>query len=244
MSAHVPPAAGGEERRMNRLDRTRIIFVTGTDTGVGKTIATAALATVLNRRRRTVAVYKPAQAGTSDGLGDIDVVRRLTGLDDVHEGVRLPYAMAPVAAAARATMRLPSAADHVSAIEQLAATHDHTLVEGAGGLLVALDADGRTLADIAVTVGPSAAAVVVARCGLGTLNHTELTLEALGRRGVATAGTIIGSWPRNPTDIDASNRDHFREHAVPLIGIIPEDVATLGGPEFAASAASWFPSAW
>lgn len=229
---------------MNRLDRTRIIFVTGTDTGVGKTIATAALATLLKGRHRTVAVYKPTQAGTSDGLGDIDLVRRLTGLADVHEGVRLPYAMAPVAAAARAKMKLPSAADHVSAIEQLAATHDHTLVEGAGGLLVALDGDGRTLADIAATVGPSAAAVVVARCGLGTLNHTELTLEALGRRGIATAGTIIGSWPRNPTDIDSSNRNYFHAHTVPLIGIIPQDVGMLAAPQFATSAAGWFQSAW
>jgi dethiobiotin synthase len=229
---------------MNRLDRTRIIFVTGTDTDVGKTVATAALATVLTCRRGVVAVYKPTQAGTSGGGGDIDLVRRLTGLDDVHEGVRLPYAMAPVAAAARAKAKLPSAADHVSAIEQLAATHDHTLVEGVGGLLVALDADGRTLADIAVTVGPSAAAVVVARCGLGTLNHTELTLEALGRRGIATAGTIIGSWPRNPTDIETSNRDYLHQHTVPLIGIIPQDVAMLAAPEFATSAASWFQNAW
>jgi dethiobiotin synthetase len=221
-----------------------VIFVTGTDTDVGKTIATAALAALLRSRGRTVAVYKPTQAGTSDGLGDIDVVRRLTGLDDVHEGIRLPDPMAPVAAAARAGVRLPSAADHASAIGRLAGAHDHTLVEGAGGLLVALDADGRTLADIAVTAGSSATAVVVCRSGLGTLNHTELTLEALGRRGVAAAGTIIGSWPRDPTDIDVSNRDHFRAHAVPLIGVIPQGVAALAAPEFTASAASWFRGPW
>jgi len=78
---------------MNRPPK--IIFVTGTDTDVGKTITTAALAAALGARGRTVAVYKPAQAGTYDGQGDIDVVRRLAGLSDVHEGIRLADAMAP-----------------------------------------------------------------------------------------------------------------------------------------------------
>src|SRR5579875_1997331 len=115
-------------------DLPSIVLVTGTDTDVGKTITTAALAATLSARDRTVAVYKPTQAGTTDGQGDIDVVRRLTGLDDVHEGIRLPDPMAPVAAAARAGVRLPTARDHAAAVAQLAATHDHTLVEGAGGL--------------------------------------------------------------------------------------------------------------
>lgn len=106
----------------------KITFVTGTDTDVRKTITTAALASVLQAHGRTVAVYKPAQAGTSDGQGDIDVVRRLAGLEDVHEGIRLPDPMAPVAAAARAQVLLPPAQHHVAAVQHLAATHDHTLV--------------------------------------------------------------------------------------------------------------------
>jgi 8-amino-7-oxononanoate synthase/dethiobiotin synthetase len=219
----------------------RIVFVTGTDTDVGKTITTAALAAALAARGRTVAVYKPTQAGTVDGQGDIDVVRRLAGLDDGHEGIRLTRAMAPVAAAAHARVRLPTAGDHRAAIRLLAATRDHTLVEGAGGLLVALDEDGRTLADLAAATGPGcAAAVVVCRSGLGTLNHTELTLEALNRRGIAISGVVIGSWPRRPTEIDISNRDYLKQHAVPLIGIIPEGVAALAPAEFRASADSWF----
>ena len=217
-----------------------IVFVTGTDTDVGKTTATAALAAVLAARGRTVAVYKPTQAGTGDdGQGDIDVVRRLTGLGDVHEGIRLADAMAPVAAAARAGVRLPPAPAHAAAIRQLAATRDHVLVEGAGGLLVALDQDGRTLADIAVTCGPSPNAVVVCRSGLGTLNHTELTIEALARRGISPCGLIIGSWPRHPTDVDISNRDYLSEHAVPLIGVIPAGAGMLAAPEFTSSANGW-----
>ena len=227
---------------MNRPPK--IIFVTGTDTDVGKTITTAALAAALRARGRTVAVYKPAQAGTYDGQGDTDVVRRLTGLSDVHEGIRLPDAMAPVAAAARAGVRLPPAQAHAAAIRQLAAARDHTLVEGAGGLLVALDQDGRTLADIALATGPAAAAVVVCRAGLGTLNHTELTVEALTRRGIPIHGLVIGSWPRRPTDIDTSNWDYLSRHSVPLIGIIPEGAGTLAPAEFATSTDGWFRARW
>ncbi|MGH3168437.1 MAG: dethiobiotin synthase [Trebonia sp.] len=234
---------------MSRLPR--VVFVTGTDTDVGKTIVTAALAAALISRGRTVAVYKPAQAGTYDGGGDIDVVRRLAGVIDVHEGIRLPDPMAPVAAAARAGVALPAAADHVATIQRLAETHDHTLVEGAGGVLVQLDDAGRTLADIAVatatataiaTTGPAAAAVVVCRSGLGTLNHTELTLEALARRAITITGTIIGSWPREPADIDISNRHYLSVHATPLIGAVPEHAATLAPADFRASAQRWIPA--
>jgi dethiobiotin synthetase len=218
----------------------KIVFVTGTDTDIGKTVTTAALAATLAGQGRTVAVYKPAQAGTCDGQGDVDVVRRLAGLDDVHEGIRLTHAMAPVAAAARAKVTLPAAQDHVAAIQRLAADHDHTLVEGAGGVLVVLDQDGHTLADIALATGSSCAAVVVCRSGLGTLNHTELTLEALDRRGIPISGMVIGSWPRRPTEIDMSNRTYLGEHIVPLIGVIPEGVATLAPATFMSAADSWF----
>lgn len=217
-----------------------IVLVTGTDTDVGKTITTAVLAATLSARDRTVAVYKPTQAGTTDGQGDIDVVRQLSGLDDVHEGIRLPYPMAPVAAAARAGVRLPTAQDHAAAVTQLAATHDHTLVEGAGGLLVALDKEAHTIADIASQTTTPCTAVVVCRSGLGTLNHTELTLEALRRRHLAIAGVVIGSWPRHPSEIDISNRQYFLHHRVPLIGVIPAGAASLNPAKFRASAPDWF----
>ena len=191
-----------------------VLVITGTDTGVGKTIATAALAL----QRPGGAVYKPVQAGTDDGEGDIDVVQRLSGCAAVHEGIRLPHPMAPVAAAARAGMRLPSLQHHVDTVRQLVARHDDVLVEGAGGLLVELDHDGHTLADLALAL--AAPVVVVCRSGLGTLNHTALTIEALTRRGVTVAGLVIGSWPQHPTEIDVSNRARL-EQLAPLLGALP-----------------------
>ena len=191
-----------------------VLVITGTDTGVGKTIATAALAVA----RPDSAVYKPVQAGTEDGEGDIDVVRRLTGHTAVHEGIRLPHPMAPVAAVARAGVRLPPLRHHVDAVRHLHAQHDDVLVEGAGGLLVELDHDGHTLADLALAL--AAPVVVVCRSGLGTLNHTALTIEALTRRGITVAGLVIGSWPHRPTEIDVSNRARL-EQLAPLLGALP-----------------------
>ncbi len=212
-----------------------VLVVTGTDTGVGKTIATAALAAALAAEDRSVAVYKPVQAGTEDGDGDIDVVGRLAGpvAVSVHEGIRLPYPMAPVAAAARADVALPPLQHHVDTVRRLRAQHDDVLVEGAGGLLVELDHDGHTIADLALAL--PASTVVVCRSGLGTLNHTALTLEALTRRGITVAGLVIGSWPHRPTEIDVSNRAHL-ELAAPLLAALPEGA----GSGFDGLAPEWF----
>ncbi|TCK26865.1 dethiobiotin synthase [Pseudonocardia endophytica] len=209
-------------------------FVTGTDTDVGKTITTAALAAALVADGRSVAVYKPVQAGTGEhGDGDVDTVRRLADVT-VAEGVRLPEPMAPVAAATRAGVALPPARAHLDRIAELAAHHDDVLVEGAGGVLVHLDHDATTLADLA----EGAEAVVVCRSGLGTLNHTDLVLEALARRDVAVAGLVIGSWPAAPSEIDLDNRVELARRA-PLLGAIPERSGALSPDRFRALAPGW-----
>jgi len=214
-----------------------VIFVTGTDTGVGKTITTAALATALPG---TVSVYKPAQTGVGDGEpGDADEVHRLSGVATASEGIRLLEPMAPVAAAARQDAALPPLADHVRHIKQLAAVSDHVLVEGAGGLLVELDGEGRTLADLAARVGNSGV-VVVCRSGLGTLNHTLLTLEAIKARNLTAAGLVIGSWPRKPNAVEEDNLRYLQNLDAPFLGAIPQDSAALDPARFQAGAGDWF----
>jgi dethiobiotin synthetase len=172
-----------------------VVLVTGTDTGVGKTITTAALAAVLNGTGRSVAVYKPCQSGAADGDSDAAEIVRLAGVT-AEAGVVLQEPLAPVAAAAIDGTPLPSLAAHALRIRELAGAHDHVLVEGAGGLLVELDSGGGTLADLGSLL--AAAFVVVARPGLGTLNHTALTLEALSARGLDVLGVVLGSWPAQP----------------------------------------------
>lgn len=215
----------------------RVVAVTGTDTGVGKTVTTAAVASVA-ASTGSVAVYKPVQTGADIGDSDVDEIRRLSGVDDVHVGFTLPEPLAPVAAARRADLPLPTIDDHIEAIQKLAASHDTVLVEGAGGVLVALTGEGEGVAELALAVG--AGVLVVARAGLGTLNHTALTVEALRARGCRTVGAVIGAWPAEPDLAAQCNvRDLPAIAGVAVLGRIPEGVAGLSTAEFCRGAPAW-----
>ncbi|MFF0340289.1 dethiobiotin synthase [Kribbella sp. NPDC004875] len=216
-----------------------ITLVTGTDTGVGKTITTAALAV---RASGTVCVVKPAQTGVGpDEPGDLDDVHRLSGITKLHEGVRLRDPLAPTTAARREGVTLPPVASHAKAIDQLGLTNDTVLVEGAGGVLVGLDAEGHNLADLARKLKSPYGFVVVARAGLGTLNHAGLTVEALRARGLRVDGLVIGSWPDDPDLAERCNLEDLpATTGVPVIGRIPAGAGELSGEEFQAAAPSWF----
>lgn len=214
-----------------------IILVTGTDTGVGKTITTAALAAVLRGTGRSVAVYKPCQSGAANGDSDAAEILRLAGDVTAEAGVVLQEPLAPVAAAAIDGKPLPTVAEHADRVRELAASHQHVLVEGAGGLLVELDSDGGTLADLGSLL--TAAFVLVARPALGTLNHTALTLEALARRRLLVLGVVLGSWPLVPDVVHYSNRQVLRSLRVPFLGALPEQASELSPADFGAGAAAW-----
>lgn len=215
----------------------RVVLVTGTDTDVGKTWATAALAAELARLGRSVAVDKPVQTGVRpDEPGDAATVRRIagrlgtgSGSVAVGEGQRLTEPMAPRPAAVLDGVELLPLEAHAERIADLARAHDHVLVEGSGGLLVELDGTRRTLADLALVlrerVDADSGVVVVVRAGLGTLNHTGLTLEALAVRGLRVLGTVVGAWPADPGPVERSNREHLAGLAVPLLGILPVGLA-------------------
>ncbi|WP_157250657.1 dethiobiotin synthase [Nonomuraea typhae] len=206
-----------------------VVVVTGTDTGVGKTVVTAAVAALARRRGAAVAVVKPAQTGVRPGeAGDLDEVIRLSGVTNTFEFARYPDPLSP-AAAARASGRPPvSLAEAAARIGELAGSHQLVLVEGAGGLLVRFDEDGTTLADLARLL--TAQVLVVARAGLGTLNHTALTLEALAHRGLDLAGLVIGSWPDEPGQAERMNvADLEMLAARPLAGVLPENAAARPG---------------
>ncbi|MCW2834070.1 MAG: hypothetical protein JWN68_2023 [Nocardioides sp.] len=212
----------------------RITVVTGTGTGVGKTVATAALAV---RSGPGVVVVKPVQTGVlGDEPGDAEEVRRLARCE-VTEFVRLADPLAPETAARRAGVSLPTVAEHAARIRSL--DSGHVIVEGAGGLLVRLDLSGGTLLDLASEL--SAEVVIVVDAGLGTLNHTELTVAALRARGVEPSGLVIGAWPAAPGLAEECNLlDLPRVTGVPLLATIPEDVAGHGPDAFAAAVPEWF----
>lgn len=223
---------------------TRIIVVTGTDTGVGKTIATAALASRVEDR---VVVVKPVQTGvdaSGDGADAAEVVR-LTGRP-VQELTRLRDPLAPDVAARREGVRIPPVAVHAAYLRRLANDYDTIIVEGAGGLLVHLDEDRGTLLDLAVALRdtmPDATVevVVVTRAGLGTLNHTALTVEALRARDIEPAGLILGAWPQDPDLAETTNRDELpRVTGVPLIAVLPDGAGQRDRLSFQMSAPRWF----
>ncbi|MDF8263895.1 dethiobiotin synthase [Luteipulveratus flavus] len=223
----------------------RVLVVTGTDTEVGKTVATAALAAALTAAGERVVAYKPVQTGVVDDEdGDMPFVRGATGVP-AYDGVRLREPMAPVQAATLEGRPLPALEEHVAAVRRYAAAADTVLVEGAGGLLVELDEHGRTLADLTAALasaGSAASVVVVARSGLGTLNHTMLTLEALHRRDLTVAGVVVGSLGPVPSAIELANLDHLRTRAgVPLLGVVPAGSGTLDPEAFRSAAPGWLP---
>jgi len=218
----------------------RVVIVTGTSTGVGKTVATAALAATSGG---SVAVVKPVQTGVADGMpSDADEVGRLSGID-VHELATLAEPLAPDTAARRAGVAIPTVAQHADRIRGLAAAHDLVIVEGAGGLLVRLDTDGGTLLDLAVDLAAALSVdlVVVTAAGLGTLNHTELTVGAARARGLEPAGLVIGSWPDRPGLAERCNLEDLpRVTGLPLLAVLPEGAGALTRDEFLAQAGAWF----
>jgi len=221
---------------------TGTLFVTGTGTGVGKTIVTAAIAALARAAGRRVAVVKLAQTGVHDGPGsdapDLETVTRLSGVTDTHELARFPDPLSPEAAARVSGLPPVDFARAAALITDLAETRDLVLVEGAGGLLVRYDDRGATIADLATVLnqqGLDAPALVVTAAGLGTLNHTALTLEAAAARKVRTAGVVVGSWPRRPGLAERENLADLETLASgPLAGLLPEHSGSLPPAEFLA----------
>jgi dethiobiotin synthetase len=218
------------------------LFITGTDTEVGKTVTTAALVVVARAAGLSPYVIKPAQTGVEPGEpGDLDEVRRLTGEVAGEEGVRLRAPLAPSTAARLESAALPSLGAQRDRV--LARTTGHlALVEGAGGVLVPLG-EHWNLLDLASAVahaGTSVEFVVVARAGLGTLNHAALTVQAIQARGLVVGGIVIGSWPATP-DLAAERNveDLPLLTGVPLLGRIPSGAGAMDAGAFVAAAPSW-----
>jgi dethiobiotin synthetase len=169
----------------------RGIFVTGTDTGVGKTVVSAALM----RRYPNARYWKPVQSGIEVD-DDTAEVRRLTGVTrDRDEGIRLRNPVSPHLAAAQAGIRI----DVDSLTEWTTSNEDSWIVEGAGGVLTPLN-ETQTMMNLMVRLGLPV--VVVARTALGTINHTLLTLEALRARSLHVAGVVMNGDP-NPDNREA-----------------------------------------
>jgi dethiobiotin synthetase len=192
------------------------LLVTGTDTGVGKTYVTAALAAACAASGRRVAVLKAAQTGDDDDAGWI--AARVPGIA-VRTALRYEAPVAPVVAARLEGAPQPSLEPIVAAARELRASADGILVEGSGGLLVPIS-ERETFADLALALGLPL--LIVARPGLGTLNHTALTVEVARARGIEVAGVVVCGTRADPDVAERTNLDELRRIA-PLLGTLPYD---------------------
>ena len=205
----------------------RGFFITGTDTGVGKTMVTAALASWLRAEGRDVGVMKPVHTGCRYARGrwrlpdTARLVRaaRVTDPVDLLTPYRFTPPLSPLAAARRAGRRI-SLPRLVAAHRALARRHRILLVEGSGGLLAPLT-ERHTMADLAKRLRWPI--LIVARAGLGTLNHTLLTVEAARRRGLRIAGIILNQPLHSRRDPSlAGNAALLRElTGLPVCGPLP-----------------------
>jgi dethiobiotin synthetase len=198
----------------------RGLFVTGTDTGVGKTVLAAALAAALRADGVDVAAFKPVVTGIDepeDGRpADDELLAAAAGrrAEEVTEQRFGPAVSPHLAAELAGTVLDPAAL--VGAARALRA--DVVIAEGVGGLLVPLTL-GYTIRDLAVDLGWPL--VVAARPGLGTINHSLLTIEAARAAGLDVRAVVLTPWPAQPSVMQRSNLD-----AIARLGGV--QVATLG----------------
>jgi dethiobiotin synthetase len=194
-----------------------IRFVTGTDTGVGKTLAAAALCRAEREAGRSVLYVKPVQTGLGPGEpGDAAFVAAAADVS-VVECLRFPDPLAPAVAAERAGAPIDVDA-LLNDLTKAGDGFDRVIVEGAGGLLVPVGAD-TTMADLADRLG--AGVVIVTRPSLGTLNHTALTVEAAAVRGLPVDGLVVSGWPADPGVTETTNLERISAMA-PLLGLLPD----------------------
>lgn len=246
----------------------RGLFVTGTDTGVGKTIVAAAICAALAAHGERVAAFKPVVTGTDDEPGDwppdhellatatnvgqtpTDVAPITFGppvsphyaaelADTTIEPHRLRTAVhrAAESAAAGGFPSSDSQADRESPRRRVPRQPGALICEGVGGLLVPLTPDYSVrdlAADLALPL------VVVARTGLGTINHTLLTVEAARAAGLHVAGIVMTPWPAHPEPIEQSNRATIeRLSGVAVSGLPPTTPPTLAAAGATLPLDSW-----
>ena len=184
------------------------LFVTGTDTGVGKTVVTCAVAAALCGRGQRVGVCKPFATGCRrerEGLVNDDAQALAHFADcrqplEVINPIRYADPLAPAVAATQ-TGQPPDLESLANSLERIDQSSDVVLIEGVGGLLVPLD-DDHTVLDLITALGYPV--LIVTRAGLGTLNHTAMTVRLLKQTGCRVAGLVINGYTVDAAEDDPS----------------------------------------
>jgi dethiobiotin synthetase len=206
----------------------RGLFVTGTDTGVGKSVLAAAVCAALVERGERVAAFKPVVTGVEEAPDpgwprDHELLAQVANAGQTPREVA-PYLFGPPVSPHYAAELAGTAVEPARLLEA-ARRHELVIAEGVGGLMVPLT-PGYLVRDLAVDLGLPL--LVAARTGLGTINHTLLTLEAARAAGLRVAGVVMTPWPESPEPIEVSNRDTIeRLGGVAVAGLPPTEPSSL-----------------
>jgi dethiobiotin synthetase len=221
----------------------RGLFVTGTDTGVGKSVLAAAICAGLAAGGQRVAAFKPVVTGLDDPPGDWppdhELLAGVTGQDP--EAVA-PWRFGPAASphlAAELDGTALEPSELLAAARRAGAWADALVCEGVGGLMVPIT-PGYLVRDLALDMRMPL--VVAARPGLGTINHTLLTLEAARAAGLEPVGVVMTPWPDAPGAVERSNRETVERLGGVAVTGLPE--CSPGSVARAAEAlplAEWLP---
>jgi dethiobiotin synthetase len=240
-SSSRPRAASSTTRLGPPSALSRGGFVTGTDTGVGKTVLTAAIVAALRGRGVDAIALKPIITGLAEPADpvwppDHELLARVSGVAPAEiTAVRYAPPVSPHLAA-----ELSGRAVDLDAVRALVADaagrHEAVVVEGVGGLLVPLGA-GSDVRSLAASLGQPL--IVAARPGLGTINHALLTLEAARRAELEVAGVVLTPWPRAPQRVHRSNRSTIERLGDVEVCILPE--VSAPEPELLRAAAAELP---
>lgn len=221
----------------------RGVFVTGTDTEVGKTVLAAAITAAAVSRGMTIACYKPVVTGLDDDPGpfgrDHELLAMTANAGQAPEDVaphRFGPAVSPHLAAELAGEQLDPEA-MVAAAEAQAARADALVVEGVGGLMVPL-AHEYLVRDLAGELGLPV--VITARPGLGTINHSLLAVEACRAVALRIQAVVLTPWPDEPSAMERSNMETIERFGeVPVLGLPRADAGTLSAAGSALPVSDW-----
>lgn len=204
----------------------KALFIIGTDTDCGKTVVTGAIAACLRAGGRDVGVMKPFESASRDTL----FLKEMSGSSDPIEDIN-PYhfdeALAPGVAAERASVEV-SFDVVIQKFQRLRDRHEILLAEGAGGLLVPLEG-AKTHVDLLNEL--QVPVLLVARLGLGTINHTLLTLSVLQQYDIECLGVLLNEITPSNSLAEETNLDVLRQYyEVPVLGVFPH-VEKTNDPE-------------
>ena len=221
----------------------RGVFVTGTDTGAGKTVVAGVVAAGLRARGLRVAASKPVLTGLDEPPGpqppDHELLAAAAGtapqdVAPLRFGPPVsPHLAAELAGTSIGLDDLLANVEH--AVREAGPAIDALVVEGVGGLLVPLG-PGVTVRELALAL--ALPVVVAARTGLGTISHTLLTVDAARAAGLDVRAVVLGPWPAEPSAIERSNRTTIAELARIEVHVLPH---TAPGPEALAAAGGALP---